>query len=90
MAKIGVFFATGYEEIEALTVVDLCRRAQIETLMISSEDEECVCGSHGIAVRMDTGISQVDFEQLDMIVLPGGLPGTTNLEANEVFAQSIL
>ena len=80
MAVIGVFFAEGYEEIEALTVVDICRRAGIETKMVSIDESIEVTGAHGISVKMDRCLSNVDFKQLDMIVLPGGLPGTTNLE----------
>lgn len=83
MSKIGVFFAPGYEEIEALTVVDLCRRAGVETVMVSVTGEKKVMGSHGIDVVMDQVFEEVDFDSLDMIVLPGGLPGTTNLEAHE-------
>ena len=78
---IAVFFANGYEEIEALTVVDLTRRAGIETWMVSITDEKTVTGSHGIAVSMDMTLAEVDFEGVDMIVLPGGMPGTLNLEA---------
>ena len=50
MSRIAVFFSTGYEEIEALTVVDLCRRAGIETVMVSIDTERTVTGSHGIPV----------------------------------------
>lgn len=80
MAKIGIFFAPGYEEIEALTVVDLCRRAGIEVTMVSADGSEAVTGSHGISVRMDAGLDEVDFESFDMLVLPGGGAGTENLE----------
>jgi len=80
---IAVFFANGYEEIEALTVVDLTRRAGIETWMVSITDEKAVTGSHGITVSMDKTLSEVNFEEVDMIVLPGGMPGTLNLEACE-------
>lgn len=80
MARIGVFFAEGYEEIEALTVVDLCRRAGIEVVMASAGDARMVTGSHGIGVQMDATLSEVDFDSLDMMVLPGGMPGTKNLE----------
>lgn len=83
MAKIAVFFAEGYEEIEALTVVDMCRRAKIETQMVSITGNTCVTGSHGIKVEMDVQYDEVDFDSLDMIVLPGGMPGTKNLEAHE-------
>lgn len=81
MAQVGVFFAEGYEEIEALTVVDLCRRAGIKTTMVSVEETEYVSGSHGIMVRMDALLSQVDFDGFDMLILPGGKKGTERLEA---------
>ena len=80
MAKAGIFFAEGYEEIEALTVVDLCRRAGVEILMISVTGKDSVTGSHGISVKMDALLGDVDFGQLDMLILPGGMPGTKNLE----------
>lgn len=83
MNKIAVFFAEGFEEIEALTVVDLCRRAGIDTQMVSVTGQQSVTGSHKIAVAMDAGFENVDFSQLDMIVLPGGMPGTKNLEAHD-------
>ena len=66
MAKAGIFFADGYEEIEALTVVDLCRRAGVEILMISVTGKDSVTGSHGISVKMDALLGDVDFGQLDM------------------------
>ena len=80
MKKIAVFFAESYEEIEALTVVDMCRRADIQTEMISVTDSLTVIGAHAIPVKMDKMLSEVDFDALDMIVLPGGWPGTPNLE----------
>ncbi len=83
MDKVCIFFGTGYEEIEALTVVDLLRRAGIDTEMVSITGEQMVKGSHGIAVRMDKLYDEIDFTAVDMIVLPGGMPGTKNLEAYE-------
>lgn len=80
MAKIGVFFAEGYEEIEALTVVDLCRRAGIEVTMVGVDNGAAVTGSHGICVQMDAGLESTDPDSFDMLVLPGGMPGTKNLE----------
>lgn len=82
MQNIGIFFAEGYEEIEALTVVDMCRRAGINIQMVSVTGERMVTGSHKIAVEMDMLFEEVDFDGLDMIVLPGGMPGTLNLEAH--------
>lgn len=89
MKKIAVFFATGYEEIEALTVVDLCRRANIQTTMVSVTGERRVIGSHDISVEMDALLEEVDFSTFNMMVLPGGLPGTTNLEKNEMLMTAL-
>jgi len=83
MKKAGIFFATGYEEIEALTVVDLLRRAGIEAVCVSIDNQKSVTGSHNISVAMDMGIDEIDFDSLDIIVCPGGMPGTKNLEACE-------
>lgn len=81
MSRIAVFLAEGFEEIEALTVVDLCRRAGIGTDMVSVTGERPVVGSHSICVTADKLLEEEDFDSLDMIVLPGGMPGTKNLEA---------
>lgn len=83
MNKIAVFFAEGYEEIEALTVVDICRRCGLDVDMISVTEQGAVKGSHGISVQTDKMFSCADFEEYDMLVLPGGMPGTKNLEAHE-------
>lgn len=82
MSKIGIFFAKGYEEIEALAVVDICRRLGLEIDMVSVTEESAVEGSHGIVVRMDRTYSQADFANYDMLLLPGGGEGTKNLEAH--------
>lgn len=94
MSRIAVFLATGFEEIEALTVVDLCRRAGIEALTVAVTKEEgenacCVTGSHGITVKADMAFSEADFDGLDMLVLPGGMPGTRNLEACAPLMQKL-
>lgn len=81
MKKAAIFFGTGYEEIEALTVVDLLRRAGIEAVCVSINNEKRVTGSHKICVEMDAGIDEIDFDSFDILVCPGGMPGTTNLEA---------
>ena len=81
MSKVLVFLADGFEEIEGLTVVDLCRRAGIETETVSITDRPSVVGSHGIEIGTDTTLSAADFASADMLVLPGGMPGTKNLEA---------
>ncbi len=83
MSKILIFMAEGFEEIEGLTVVDLCRRAGIDITMVSITDKAEVVGSHGIELKTDTVLDAADFASADMIVLPGGMPGTKNLEACE-------
>lgn len=80
--KVRMLFETGYEEVEALTVVDLLRRAKVDCLMVAADDQNTVTGSHGITVKMDEKISEL-ADDADMIVLPGGMPGVTNLIANE-------
>lgn len=79
--KVGIFLADGFEEIEGLTVVDILRRAQISISMISINGKKNVEGAHGIAVAADQLIEECDLDKLDMLVLPGGMPGTTNLAA---------
>lgn len=70
MDKVCVFFATGFEEIEALTAVDLLRRAGIGTELVSITGEMEVMGSHGIAVKMDKLFEDVDFSEVTMLILP--------------------
>ncbi len=89
MSKVSVFFAAGYEEIEALTVVDILRRAGIDVEMVSVTGEKKVTGSHRICVEMDKLFEEVNFDETDMIVLPGGMPGTINLEAFEPLMKQV-
>ena len=89
MKKLGVFMADGCEEIEALTVVDLARRAGIEVAMISVSGKKEVKGAHGILFQTDIPAEYMDFDMLDGIVLPGGMPGTLNLGANDYVQKTI-
>ena len=89
MNKIAIFFAKGYEEIEALAVVDICRRCGLTIDMVSVTEEMQVEGAHGIVVGMDKTFSRVEFEEYDMIVLPGGGEGTRNLEAHEALMAKV-
>ncbi len=88
MSKVNVFFATGYEEVEALTVVDILRRAGIDTDMVSVTGDIVVTGSHNISVKMDKLFDEAE-KNADMIVLPGGIPGTPNLKAHSGLKQMI-
>ncbi|MCR5157331.1 MAG: DJ-1/PfpI family protein [Butyrivibrio sp.] len=89
MAKTGIFLADGFEEIEALTVVDLLRRAGIEITMFSIMGKKTVTGSHGIEVTADAQLEDCDFDELDMVILPGGQPGTTNLYNCSVLTDAV-
>ncbi len=81
--------AEGCEEIEALTVVDIARRAGIEVAMISITGKKEVKGSHNITFQTDIPAEYMDFDMLDGIVLPGGMPGTLNLGANDYVQKTI-
>ncbi|WP_026526363.1 DJ-1 family glyoxalase III [Butyrivibrio sp. VCD2006] len=89
MANIAIFLADGFEEIEALTVVDLCRRASLNIDMVSVMGNLSVTGSHGIEVKADKLLEDVNFDEMDMLVLPGGMPGTTNLEKTEKLMEQV-
>lgn len=78
MKKVAVVLAKGFEEVEALVVVDLLRRAEIYVDTVALDEIE-VYGSHGILVQGDEVFEDTEFSQYDMIVLPGGMPGTLNL-----------
>jgi protein deglycase len=79
MAKVYLFLADGFEEIEGLTVVDLLRRAGIDIAMVSITGDIQVTGSHQITTVADALFEEVDYSDADMLVLPGGMPGTINL-----------
>lgn len=89
MKKTGVFLAEGFEEIEGLTVVDILRRAGIDVVTISVMGQKEVCGSHKITVLADALFEEVNFEEYEGIVLPGGMPGTTNLGGHSGVNQII-
>ena len=74
-----MLFARGYEEVEALMTVDLLRRGGVDVKMASITDEMTVCGSHEIRVQMDTKLADVDVDQMDAVIIPGGKEGTDRL-----------
>ena len=83
MCQVYLFLAQGFEEIEALTVVDLLRRAGISITTVSISDSLQVNGAHNISVTADALFSNLDFSDASLLVLPGGGPGTCNLNAFE-------
>ena len=86
---ITVFLANGFEEVEAITPLDIMRRAGLDVRTVSIYDSPMVTGAHKVPIQADMVFCQVDFSQVDLIVLPGGLPGSTNLDACEPLCQAI-
>ncbi|MFI3207210.1 MAG: DJ-1 family glyoxalase III [Clostridia bacterium] len=76
---IYLFLAEGFEEIEALAVVDIIRRAEVSIKTVGVGSDE-ITGSHGITVKADMQIKDITTDDMEMIILPGGMPGTLNLE----------
>lgn len=74
-----VFLAEGFEEIEALTVVDVMRRAGMDVKTVSISGDIRVRGAHGVEVTADLRFKEADFEDTEWLILPGGMPGATNL-----------
>jgi 4-methyl-5(b-hydroxyethyl)-thiazole monophosphate biosynthesis len=89
MSKVLVPLAKGFEEIEAVSIIDILRRAEIEVISASIEDELLVKGANGISVEADVYIKDVESSSLDMVVLPGGWDGTHAL-ADDKITQTIL
>lgn len=79
MDKNFVFLAEGFEEIEAVTPVDVLRRAGMDVKTVSISDKKEVKGAHGVVYVADLLFSDADFEGANWLILPGGLPGAQNL-----------
>ena len=79
--KVYIFLADGFEDIEGLTVVDLMRRAGITITTVSIKNTKQITTAHSITMLTDQTFAETDFTDADMLVLPGGQPGTTNLGA---------
>ena len=77
-----MFLANGFEETEAIGCLDVLRRAEIDVKTVGVGGKE-ITGSHGVCVRADVCIDEISLEGLEGVILPGGMPGTTNLQADE-------
>lgn len=82
MKKIIIPLAQGFEEIEAVTSIDVLRRANIDVTTVSLGDLK-VKGAHNIVVLADKSVDQIDIDEFDGILLPGGMPGSTNLRDDD-------
>lgn len=86
---VYVFLANGFEEVEALAPVDALRRCELEVRTVGI-GSQVIKGSHGISVLCDLDDNQISLDDnINMIVLPGGMPGTLNLEKNENVIKAI-
>ena len=80
--KIAVHLAEGFEEIEAISIIDILRRAELEVLAVSVSGKLEVSGAHQIRIIADKLFEEVNYEEVFMMVLPGGMPGAANLDAH--------
>ena len=83
MKTIFVFLADGFEEVEALTPVDVLRRAGLTVETVSVMEGPVVVGAHGVPVVADSMFGDIALEDAQMLLLPGGMPGASNLDAHE-------
>ena len=90
MAKVYQFMANGTEEIEALTTIDVLRRGGVEALTVSITGAEYIEAAHGVVIKCDLTIEEADLSDADLLLLPGGMPGSTNLLEHEGVLQALL
>ncbi|MDH6305798.1 4-methyl-5(b-hydroxyethyl)-thiazole monophosphate biosynthesis [Parabacteroides sp. PF5-5] len=81
MKKAFVFLATGFEEVEATGTIDVLRRGEVETTVVSITGDCKVTGAHGLQLVADKLFEETDFTDADALILPGGMPGSSNLNA---------
>lgn len=83
--RVMVLLAPGFEEIEAVSVIDILRRAKVNVQICSTTEKEYVTGAHNITVKSDVRLDFIDIynDIYDLIYLPGGVPGVNNLAENE-------
>lgn len=86
---VYVHLATGFEEVEALTCVDVLKRAGADAKMVSVTGDLMVRGAHEIDIKADLLFEDADYSLCEMIVLPGGMPGATNLRDHEGLTEKI-
>jgi 4-methyl-5(b-hydroxyethyl)-thiazole monophosphate biosynthesis len=90
MKKVYEFLAEGFEEIEALTPVDILRRGGVEVVTLSVTGERAVTSSHQVTVMADALLEDVNLADADLLLLPGGMPGSANLNAHKGVRDALL
>lgn len=87
--KVAVLFAGGFEEVEALIPVDVLRRGNVHVDMVAVGEELNQTSSHQITLQCDLSIDEAELDAYDLVVLPGGIPGTPNLKANKKVVDTL-
>lgn len=87
---VAVHLAEGFEEIEAISIIDVLRRADIQTTVVSVTGNKEITGSHDVTVIADQLYEEIDYNLVRMIVLPGGMPGARNLKEHEALGKQIV
>ena len=90
MKIILVHLATGFEEMEAIVPVDIWRRAGFQVFTVSITGNKIVTGSHNISIVADQLFEEADYDNANMIFLPGGMPGASNLDAHKGLQKKII
>ena len=90
MAKVYVFLADGFEDVEALIPIDVLRRGGVDVVTVSTTEFPLVESAHGVNIEADIQFEQGDFSDADLLFLPGGMPGATNLFAHEGVRLALL
>ena len=91
MAKVYVFLADGFEDVEALIPVDVLRRGGVEVITVSVMDgSQIVESAHGVQMVADALIEDCDFSDADLLMLPGGMPGASNLYDHKGVCKAVL
>lgn len=83
MKRVALFLANGFEEIEAIATTDILRRAQIDVVTVSITEKRSVIGAHGVEVIADSIFEETDFSKIDLLLLPGGMPGSKHLNEHK-------
>lgn len=89
MKKVMIHLAEGFEEIEAITPIDVLRRAGCDVITVSISSKNAVTSRRNVTIMADRLFTESDYEQADMIVLPGGQPGANNLNAHDGLKKQI-
>ena len=90
MAKVYVFLADGFEDVEALIPIDVLRRGGVEVVTVSTTDFPLVQSAHGVNIEADIQFDQGEYTDADLLMLPGGMPGASNLFAHEGVRQAVM